>query len=65
MLLYFTDVNTNRSVAVNPAFVAVVYETKLNEESETLITVINTTTGNIPVDLPMVEVVGKLNGELK
>jgi hypothetical protein len=65
MLLYFTDANTQRSVAVNPAFVAVVYETKLNEESETLITVINTTTGNIPVDLPMIEVVGKLNGELK
>ena len=62
MLLNFTDAHTKQSIAVNPNFVVVVFVSK-TEEGE--FTVINTTTGNVVVDMSFIEVVGVLQGELK
>lgn len=62
MLLYFTDAQTKQPIAVNPNYVVVVFSSK-NEEGE--FTVINTTTGNVVVDMSLLEVVGQIQGELK
>lgn len=59
MLVYFTDIKTKKSVAVNPEFVVVVF---VAEEDGAEVTVINTTTGNIAVDMSQLDVVSLLNG---
>lgn len=62
MLLHFNDAQTKQAIAVNPNYVVVVFRSK-SEEGE--FTVINTTTGNIVVDMDLLEVVGQIQGELK
>jgi len=62
MLLYFTDAQTKQAIAVNPNYVVVVFSSK-TEEGE--FTVINTTTGNVVVDMGLLEVVGQIQGQLK
>ena len=59
MLVYFEEAKTNRSIAVNPDYVVVVFTA--DEDGENL-TIINTTTGNIPVRMSQLEVVAQLNG---
>ena len=63
MLLTFTDAQTKQPIAVNPKYVVVVFIGKTEDGGEQ--TIINTTTGNIVVDLSFVEVVGQLQGQLK
>ena len=59
MMLYFTDAQSQQSIAVNPEFVVVVFTAKNEEGVEGVI--INTTTGNIVVTEPYLDVVGRLN----
>lgn len=61
MLIYFTDANTNKSVAINPRRVVVVFE--VEEEGKT-VTIINTVTGNIAVTDSQLNVVGAINGAI-
>ena len=63
MLLNFTDKQTGNSVAINPKFVVVVFTAKDEEGNES--TIINTITGNIPVQQSQIDVVGLIQGELK
>ena len=63
MLLTFTDAQTKQTIAVNPEYVVVVFINKTEEGDEQ--TIINTTTGNIVVDLSFIDVVGQLQGQLK
>lgn len=59
MMLYFTDAQTQQSVAVNQEYVVVVFTSKNEDGSEKV--VINTTTGNLVVTEPYLDVVGRLN----
>lgn len=59
MLLYFTDAQTEQSVAVNQEYVVVVFTAKNEDGSEKV--VINTTTGNLVVKESYIDVVGRLN----
>jgi hypothetical protein len=61
MLQLFTDAQTNKSIAVNPNFVVVVFTAKTEDEAEK--TVINTTTGNLVVRESYLDVVGQLQGQ--
>lgn len=63
MLLNFTDKQTGNSVSINPKHVVVVFTAKDEEGNET--TIINTLTGNIPVQQSQIDVVGAFQGELK
>jgi hypothetical protein len=58
-MLYFTDAQTQQSVAVNQEYVVVVFTSKNEDGSEKV--VINTTTGNLVVTEPYLDVVGRLN----
>jgi hypothetical protein len=62
MLVNFTDKQNGNSVAVNPKFVVLVFTAKDEAGVET--TIINTTTGNIPVAESQIDVVGVLQGQL-
>lgn len=59
MMLYFTDAQTQQSVAVNAEYIVVVFTAKNEDGSEKV--VINTTTGNLVVTEPYLDVVGRLN----
>jgi len=59
MMLYFTDAQTQQSVAVNPEYVVVVFTAKNEDGTEKV--VINTTTGNLVVTESYLDVVGRLN----
>jgi len=63
MLIYVTDVVSNSSVAVNPTHVVSVLSVPEGEhKNKTAIVLVN---GNIIVSDPMLDVVGKINGELR
>jgi hypothetical protein len=62
MLVTFTDITTGNSVAINPTQVACVFTAKVEEEEHTVINMLN---GNIAVSEGYLDVVGKLQGELK
>ena len=64
MLLHFTDATTSNPVAVNPSHVVCVFTT-LDEKTALNNTVINMLNGNIAVTEDYLEVVGRLQGELK
>ena len=61
MLLHFTDANTQKTVAVNPKYVVVVFTNTTEDGTEQ--TVINTTTGNLVVPDAYLDVIGRLNAE--
>ena len=63
MLLYFTDVTTGLPVAVNPHHVACVFITK--DENNTETTIINLVNGNVAVSESQLEVVGRIQSELR
>lgn len=63
MLLFFTDVTTGLPVAINPQHVACVFTTKDESGAET--TIINLVNGNVAVSDSQLEVVGRIQGELK
>jgi hypothetical protein len=58
-MLYFTDAQTQQSVAVNPEYVVVVFTAKNEDGTEKV--VVNTTTGNLVVTESYLDVVGRLN----
>jgi hypothetical protein len=63
MLVYVTDVVSNSSVAVNPTHVVSVLAVPEGEhKNKTAIVLVN---GNIIVSDPLLDVVGKINGELR
>ena len=64
MLLYFTDAATNKSVAVNPDKVAVVFTGADNTDVAGK-TVIALVSGSLVVTEDVLSVVGRINGELK
>lgn len=61
MLIYFTDAKTNKSIAVNPKEVVVVF---VAEEEGKEYTVINTSTGNVATEESQLDVVAKINGAM-
>jgi len=63
MLLNFNDKQTGNSVAINPKFVVVVFTSKDEEGNEA--TIINTITGNVPVQQSQIDAVGMIQGELR
>lgn len=68
MLIYFEDCKTKKSVAVNPKYVVVVFEAEEADPDTNQVqklTVINTSTGNVAVEDTLINVVGRINGELK
>ena len=62
MLVYFTDVITKKSVAINPEYVTAVFEA--TEEQHAGKTVIGLVNGNLLVEDSQLDVVGTLNGAL-
>ena len=63
MLVYFTDNNTQKSVAINPKHVVCVFTTVATEETPEF-TIVNMLNGNVALKEDYLEVVGRLNGEL-
>jgi len=63
MLIPFLDAETNGTIFVNPKQVSVVFEGK-NPEGVQL-TMINLLNGNVATQEPLLDVVGKLQAELK
>jgi len=64
MLLHFRDATTSNTVAVNPHHVVCVFTNK-DETSGLTSTVINMLNGNIAVTEDYLEVVGRIQSELK
>ena len=64
MLLYFTDANTQKSVAINPEHIVCIFTT-VPTENEPETTIVNMVNGNIAIKDDYLDVVGRLNGELK
>jgi hypothetical protein len=64
MLLIFTDVNTGNPVAINPQHIVCVFTSK-DEKTLLEATIINMLNGNVAVTEEYLEVVGRLQGELK
>jgi len=64
MLLHFTDLNTGNPVAINPKHVACVFTT-IDEKTSLQTTVINMINGNIAVTEEYLEVVGRIQSELR
>lgn len=58
MLLYFTEIETKNSLAINPEHVVIVFE-KVEENKK--FTVINVLNGNVAVEEGYLETVGRLN----
>jgi len=64
MLIIYTDATTSNSVAINPEHVVCVF-TNTDETSGVTSTVINMLNGNIAVTEDYLEVVGRIQSELK
>jgi hypothetical protein len=63
MLLYVTEVANNTSVAINPTYVVSVLSVPDGEHKDkTAIVLVN---GNIIVSDPLLDLVGRINGELR
>ena len=63
MLVYFTDAVTEKDIAINPTYVTAVFVAPDGEmEGKTVIGLIN---GTIVVSESQLDVVGKLQAELK
>jgi hypothetical protein len=63
MLIPFQDAETGGTIFVNPKQVSVVFEGKNPEGIQ--LTMINLLNGNIATEEPLLDVVGKLQAELK
>jgi hypothetical protein len=63
MLIPFLDAETDGTIFVNPKQISVVFEGK-NPEGVQL-TMINLLNGNVATQEPLLDVVGKLQAELK
>lgn len=63
MLLYFTDAVNGASVAVNPEYVVVVFSATEGEHEGK--TIINLSGGSLVTSDSLLDVVGRINGELK
>ena len=63
MLIPFLDAETEGTIFVNPKQVSVVFEGKNPEGIQ--LTMINLLNGNVATQEPLLEVVGKLQAELK
>jgi hypothetical protein len=62
MLIYFTEANTGKKIAVNPKHVTSVFEAVGGDfDGKTVVLFIG---GNIPVEESVIDVVGAINGEL-
>jgi len=64
MLIIYTDATTGNSVAINPEHVVCVFTNK-DEASGLTSTIINMLNGNIAVTEDYLEVVGRIQSELK
>jgi len=64
MLIIFTDVNNGNSVAVNPQHIVCVFTSK-DEKTLLEATIINMLNGNVAVTEEYMEVVGRIQSELK
>jgi hypothetical protein len=63
MLIPFIDAETGGTIFVNPKQVSVVFEGKNPEGIQ--LTMINMLNGNIATEEPFLDVIGKLQAELK
>lgn len=63
MMLYFPDAVSGKSVALNPEYIVAVFEATEGEHEGK--TVINIMGGTLVTSESQLEVVGKINGELK
>lgn len=63
MLLTFTDAISNNSIAVNPNYIVAVFTAPSGEQAGK--TVVGLSNGNILVNEEYLDVVGKIQGELK
>jgi uncharacterized protein YlzI (FlbEa/FlbD family) len=64
MLIYFNDASTKLSVAINPQHVACVFITK--DEVDGDVTILNLINGgNVAVSESQMDVVGRIQSELK
>lgn len=63
MLIPFTDAETEGTIFVNPKQVSVVFEG--NNPEGIRLTMINLLNGNVATQEPLLDVVGKLQAELK
>jgi hypothetical protein len=63
MLIPFLDAETEGTIFVNPKQISVVFEGKNPEGIQ--LTMINLLNGNVATREPLLEVVGKLQAELK
>ena len=63
MLLHFTDINTNQTVAINPKHVVCVFVNK-DEKTEQEVVVVNTLSGNVALSDGYLDVVGRINASL-
>jgi len=63
MLIPFLDAETEGTIFVNPKQVSVVFEGKNPEGIQ--LTMINLLNGNVATQEPLLDVVGKLQAELK
>jgi hypothetical protein len=57
-MLYFTEVGTKNSLAINPEYVVLVFQKIEDDEKLTVINMIN---GNVAVEEDYLETVGRLN----
>ena len=63
MLIYFADITTGNSVALNPEHIVAVFEvTEGDHKGKTVISIV--TGGTLITDESQFNVVGKINGEL-
>jgi hypothetical protein len=58
MLLYFTELGTKNSLAINPEYVVLVFQ-KIEDDNKT--TLINMINGNVAVEEDYLETVGRIN----
>ena len=63
MLVYFTDTSTKNSIAINPSYVVAIFTATEGEHQGN--TVISLTNGSLIVEESLLDVVGRLQGELK
>jgi hypothetical protein len=57
-MLYFTEVGTKNSLAINPEYVVLVFQKIEDDEKLTVINMIN---GNVAVEEDYLETVGRFN----
>jgi len=63
MLIYFTDTSTKNLIAINPTYVVAVFTVNEGEHEDK--TVISLTNGSLIVEESQIDVVGRLQGQLK